>query len=254
MKQQFIKSVMSVLRLEDNIYTVGAIELIIDKLKESDYQHFIAYLGERKGEYEKPIQALTNAVNEYYDLKLSPYKKQAEEKAEMLIDIFYNVDKRLVEKANEYSKSEDCISEATEYANENYGKQSEENIQNAKHNKIFNLRECKLKEYEDEFYNMDIESFRNHIVVQKTVYKNTDKRVFDEDSIKMIFSIGLNKFQGYGKPNSLIIDYLHTSKLKPSIKHQIVQKELEKIEDDKTLIDSKVKRLLIENKSEEIVL
>ncbi|NCD00183.1 MAG: hypothetical protein EOL95_10850 [Bacteroidia bacterium] len=84
-KQEFIKAIMQVLRLEANIYTMGAIEEIIDRLEVQDYTLFIAYLGERESDYEKPIESIAKGVNEFYELKTSPMIRAAREKANRLV-------------------------------------------------------------------------------------------------------------------------------------------------------------------------
>ena len=84
-KQEFIKAIMQVLRLEANIYTMGAIEEIIDRLEVQDYTLFIAYLGERESDYEKPIESIAKGVNEFYELKISPIVRASKEKANMII-------------------------------------------------------------------------------------------------------------------------------------------------------------------------
>lgn len=83
-KQEFIKAIMQVLRLEANIYTMGAIEEIIDRLEVQDYTLFIAYLGERGSDYEKPIESIAKGVNEFYELKTAPMIRAAREKASRL--------------------------------------------------------------------------------------------------------------------------------------------------------------------------
>lgn len=89
-KKEFIKSIMQVLRLEANIYTMGAIEEIIDRIEISDYTLFIAYLGERESNYEKPIESIAKGVNEFYELKTYPIIRASREKAKMLISLFYS--------------------------------------------------------------------------------------------------------------------------------------------------------------------
>jgi len=80
-KQEFIKAIMQVLRLETNIYTMGAIEEIIERLEISDYTLFIAYLGERKADYEKPIESIAKGVDEFYNLKIEPIELTIEQKS-----------------------------------------------------------------------------------------------------------------------------------------------------------------------------
>ena len=89
-KQEFIKAIMQVLRLEANIYTMGAIEEIIDRLEVQDYTLFIAYLGERESDYEKPIESIAKGVNEFYELKTSPIIRAAREKSQMIVSCFYS--------------------------------------------------------------------------------------------------------------------------------------------------------------------
>lgn len=81
LKSEFVKAIMSVLRLEPNIYTTGAIETIIDRLDVSDYQLFIAFLGERKSDFEKPIENIAKGVDEFYEIKIEPRKESAKTKA-----------------------------------------------------------------------------------------------------------------------------------------------------------------------------
>lgn len=71
-RKEFINAVMSVLRLEQNIYTVASIEEIIKRLEVKDYTMFIAYLGDRESDFEKPIQSITKAVDEFYEKKNKP--------------------------------------------------------------------------------------------------------------------------------------------------------------------------------------
>ena len=71
-KKEFVNAIMSVLRLEQNIYVTASIEELIDRLDIKDYTMFIAYLGERKSDYEKPIQSIAKAVDEFYEKKHKP--------------------------------------------------------------------------------------------------------------------------------------------------------------------------------------
>ena len=66
-QKEFVKAIMSVLRLEQNIYTISAIEEIIDRIDTKDYTMFIAFIGERDGDYEKPIQTIAKATDEFYE-------------------------------------------------------------------------------------------------------------------------------------------------------------------------------------------
>ena len=83
-KDLFIKAITTSLRLDDNIFIIGAIEKLIDRLETSDYQTFIAYLGERKADYEKPIESIAKGVDEFYMLKTKKIRVELLEKAKVL--------------------------------------------------------------------------------------------------------------------------------------------------------------------------
>ena len=89
-KQEFIKAIMQVLRLEANIYTMGAIEEIIERLEISDYTLFIAYLGERKADYEKPIESIAKGVDEFYEIKMEPLRDASNKKADEIAECIYS--------------------------------------------------------------------------------------------------------------------------------------------------------------------
>ena len=91
MKDQFIKAIMSALRLENNIFIQGAIELLINRLAVEDYQAFIAYLGERKASYEKPIESIAKGVEEFCRIKEIPKVNYAEEMSLKIREIFIDV-------------------------------------------------------------------------------------------------------------------------------------------------------------------
>lgn len=107
MKDQFIKAIMSALRLENNIFIQGAIELLINRLAVEDYQAFIAYLGERKANYEKPIESIAKGVDEFCSIKEIPKVNYAEEMSLKIREILINV-RRLfsdTEKFNDFLNS-----------------------------------------------------------------------------------------------------------------------------------------------------
>ena len=71
-QKEFVKAIMSVLRLEQNIYTVASIEEIVDRIDVSDYTIFIAYLGERSSDFERPIQTIAKATDDFHSKKTTP--------------------------------------------------------------------------------------------------------------------------------------------------------------------------------------
>ncbi len=96
-KKEFVNAIMSVLRLEKNIYTVGAIEEIIDRIDTSDYTIFIAYLGERDSDFERPIQTIAKATEDFYEKKNKPKRFAILEIVEQIVTLFRNSNHRAVE-------------------------------------------------------------------------------------------------------------------------------------------------------------
>ena len=88
-KQEFVKAIMQVLRLEANLYTMGAIESIIERLEVKDYTMFIAFLGERASDYEKPIQSIAKGVEEFYTIKIEPMERAYDTKARGVSTMVY---------------------------------------------------------------------------------------------------------------------------------------------------------------------
>lgn len=88
-KQEFVKAIMQVLRLEANLYTIGAIESIIERLEVKDYTMFIAFLGERASDYEKPIQSIAKGVEEFYTMKIEPMERAFDTKAREVSTMVY---------------------------------------------------------------------------------------------------------------------------------------------------------------------
>lgn len=88
-KQEFVKAIMQVLRLEANLYTMGAIESIIERLEVKDYTMFIAFLGERASDYEKPIQSIAKGVEEFYAIKIEPIERAYDTKAREVSTMVY---------------------------------------------------------------------------------------------------------------------------------------------------------------------
>lgn len=88
-KQEFVKAIMQVLRLEADLYTMGAIESIIERLEVKDYTMFIAFLGERASDYEKPIQSIAKGVEEFYTIKIEPMERAYDTKAREVSTMVY---------------------------------------------------------------------------------------------------------------------------------------------------------------------
>lgn len=81
-QKEFVNAIMSVLRLEQNVYVTASIEEIIDRIDIEDYTIFIAYLGERNGDFERPIQTIAKAVDEFYEKNNKPKRLEISNYAE----------------------------------------------------------------------------------------------------------------------------------------------------------------------------
>ncbi len=86
-KKEFVNAIMSVLRLEQNIYVTASIEEIVDRIDMSDYTIFIAYLGERNSDFERPIQTIAKATEDFYEKKNMPKRIEISEYAENICKI-----------------------------------------------------------------------------------------------------------------------------------------------------------------------
>jgi len=242
-KAEFLKAIMSVLRLESNIYTTGAIETLIERLEVSDYQMFIAYLGERKSDYEKPIENIAKGIEEFYQIKLEPHRKKAKKMYTEICSIFSavntlcsniaekNLDKSLIEK--EVQKS--------------YGKQSKQ-IQENKRYEFTTMQKIKDSNvlYED-FLNKK----RDNKFFKEFKYQDNGL-VFTNEVLDVIYAIGLKNADdtsGYpcNKAEILIMEYYLKDKIKPSLTEQIELKETGKKIDEIMIADS-VKKLLLSTK------
>lgn len=80
----FIEAILGALKLESNIYIMGAVEKLVERLETSDYQTFIAYLGERNAEYEKPIESIAKGVDEFYMMKTRELRSEVHDKTNIL--------------------------------------------------------------------------------------------------------------------------------------------------------------------------
>ncbi len=68
---------------------MGAIESIIERLEVKDYAMFIAFLGERASDYEKPIQSIAKGVEEFYAMKIEPMERFYDTKARNVSTMVY---------------------------------------------------------------------------------------------------------------------------------------------------------------------
>lgn len=245
-KQEFIKSIMSVLRLEQNIYTMGAIETIIERLKVSDYALFVAYLGERKSDYEKPIESIAKGVDEFYSMKLEPYRSKIKETQTFVIDAFKYIESTTI---NNLVKDDGVIEKATKYVNDNYTMQDEDSKKTILKDKIREFARIEADEKIDKFYST---AERDHKAF--SLKKTNNDVVFTNEVLDAIFDIGLINFHpDNNKRYELLFEKLFNEKIKPSISEQITITEVKKIYEPKEISET-VKKLLSQRVYKEIVL
>jgi len=91
-RKEFVNAIMSVLKLDQNVYVTASIEEIIDRIDMRDYTIFIAYLGERSGDFERPIQTIAKAVDEFYEKKNKPTRLMLRLKQNAIVSLVKNLD------------------------------------------------------------------------------------------------------------------------------------------------------------------
>jgi len=99
-QKEFVNAIMSVLRLEQNVYVTASIEEIIDRIDVKDYTIFIAYLGERNSDFERPIQTIAKAVDEFYEKKNKPTRMMLIQKMDAINTLFTNTDSHIKQEAH----------------------------------------------------------------------------------------------------------------------------------------------------------
>ena len=222
-KTEFVKAIMSVLRLEANIYTNGAIETIIERLEVSDYQLFIAYLGERKADYEKPIENIAKGVEEFYDKKIEPFRNKALEMATDIKKALTSVSQMM--ENDEYEISEEKRKKIKVDIEKLYGEQGESFVDYQIKSRIKNEHR---KLGEDEYKNFIETSTIDNDFFKTLRYKDENNtRVFTDEMLNVIFEIGIEKlanedFTRVGTfCSGFVCDYYMKDMLKPSIKEKI---------------------------------
>ncbi len=250
-RAEFVKAIMSVLRLESNIYTTGAIETIIERLEVTDYQLFIAYLGERKSDYEKPIENVAKGVEEFFEIKLKPYKEESEEIANKLYRALHTLNDVIRSQSEHESNSTEHKAEI-EKEMSNFAELNENAIVNKRHalksqqiEKISINLEKKVESRKSEFFN-------NY----KTA--KTKERVISKKEEDILFSIGgfngLRQTKTNNPPKYIILkiqDILLRYIYKPSIAEKIYLSE--KNNENIVAIDvrDKISGLISNNKENE---
>lgn len=236
--QEFVKSIMSVLRLEQNIYTTGAIEKLIERLKVSDYQLFIAYLGERNSDYEKPIENIAKGVEEFYTKKLEPHRDEAKKKQSKIRDSLYNLSKCISKKLEDSFDDSNIVTDV----NDKYKEQGEDTINYQVKTRTQEAIHDKRDKYFKDFCE---KAESNNDILKSLIVSTTKSRVFDDEEIDIIIGVGLYSLLRNDDFwfNDLIFDYIFTKNIKPSVTNQITIKEYEKIYEPDVISD-KTRRLL----------
>jgi len=97
-QKEFVNAIMSVLRLEQNVYVTASIEEITERIEVQDYTMFIAYLGERNSDFERPIQTIAKATDDFYEKKNKPKRFAILEIVEQIVTAFRNSENRAIHK------------------------------------------------------------------------------------------------------------------------------------------------------------
>lgn len=225
-RSEFVKAIIQVLRLEANIYTMGAVEEIIERIKQNDYAMFIAYLGEREGNYEKPIQTIAKGVDEFYEMKVAPMKAAVKNKADEITKnlggiIEYEVHKSKDEYLKDLLEKDPFISELEE---------------------INNLRIKKGAELSEKGYEY-IKNFKNP--------KTEEQLISEHDFLEIDKKIGyreLMKDFHLGYAYNKIIGGLLGEINKPSITQRIKDEAIISASSDLKIESTKVKALVEKSK------
>ena len=210
LKKEFVKAVMSVLRLDDNIYVIASIEEIIDRLEVSDYKMFIAYLGERNSDYEKPIQSIANAVEEFHRSRIEPTVLALTSKWEtiskkgrskfLVLETEKRMDNASLEKFRDWQKFNEENPDAANYDNPH--KEGMEAFRKEQEKIIKEAMDSDVEEYKELFHKIGCDDMYNFMV---------------DNSITMA-----QMLQGYVS-ESIFFDKLY----KPSIKDKIKNESIE---------------------------
>lgn len=237
-KQEFVKAIMSVLRIEPNLYTTGAIEKLIERLKVSDYQMFIAYLGEREAVYEKPIENIAKGVDEFYNMKLKPHRVEARKKQDKILLELSHLKKHLLINCENTLDKEEIF----EYVEKHYSKQDESVKE---YQRGLKTREL-LNEKSEDFIIVECKKIQEKPDILKNLRNaETKESVLSDELISIIIEVGIQNIliQDDYYESDLIFNHIFTSKIKPSITNQITIKEYEKIYEPEQL-SHKTKLLL----------
>ena len=211
-KKEFVNAIMSVLRLDQNIYTVASIEEIITRLDIKDYTKFIAYLGERSSDYEKPMQSIAKGVNEFYKLKLLPHKNKAERMIGAIDRANGNM-KKLIEKQTQFTQEEKDSFQAQ--AKEDYGKQGEDRVK-GRYSHI-----CISEKYQRALvqYIENTKRSPKDIFFKELCFENNE-RVYPQEVLEiMIFCNSVEPTK------EKIYEYYLRDKIIPSIEEKIIMDE-----------------------------
>ena len=233
---------MSVLRLEANIYTTGAIETIIERLEVEDYQLFIAYLGGRKSDYEKPIENIAKGVDEYYNIKLKPHKEKAQNKINELSSMYSALENMIKEQSSNEVESDELIkAEIKNILKRDRGLQSEQIQENYKHNITNSFKQKKYDEKLDKLCEYDI----NNSFFKELISSDSGELYFSRDNLEIIFYAGgFSALRIRGRNNDFdngVYSFYLKGKLKPNIEDMIMINENK--ESSNALINKAVRQI-----------
>jgi len=242
-KSEFIKAIMSVLRLESNIYTTGAIETIIERIDLSDYQLFIAYLGERKSDFEKPIENIAKGVDEFYAIKLKPFKDKANKAYNEIGSAYERLSRFASKKCENLEVDKNQINN---YIDKNYSKQSDQSIEFAKSNYVRKI----IGEREIELMKSYLELDKSNEFYKRFIIADSNSQVFSNDLLDVIYNIGIKNLITLRDTYCVVskqsvYEYFLSDKIRPSITDKITMFDDNKINN---LVSNSVKQLIENNK------
>lgn len=90
-KKEFVNAIISLFRLEKNVFIIGALEKIIEDVESRDYVMLLAFLGDRDSEYERPIESITKGVEEFYEIKNKPLLENSKDRAIQICSLLKHI-------------------------------------------------------------------------------------------------------------------------------------------------------------------
>lgn len=243
-KKEFISAIMSVLRLENNIYVTASIEEIVDRVDVPDYTMFIAYLGERDSDFEKPIQSIAKAVDEFHNEKTEPLILATSNKISEQISLLAGFHEYLIEKILGYKKEEA------------YHKTIEENKNREKDNQLYYIDVIDAAEKKATETILKMDDTRLSEIKQTTTSANGVKIINFDQEILEKWEISLHDIfhKNLNLSTVRVLDIVRSKLLKPSIIDKIKHNAIEEATKTIKIESSRVTQLIGEFQSKKVMM